>query len=70
MSEKPTCEELEKRIRELEKAGSERKQAEKAQKESEKRYRTFINSTSDLVFLKDSEFNYIVFEQSHGRFLW
>lgn len=39
---------------------TEQKQAEEALRESETRYSTFINSTSDMVFLKDDRLRYIV----------
>ncbi|OGR22131.1 MAG: hypothetical protein A2277_12740 [Desulfobacterales bacterium RIFOXYA12_FULL_46_15] len=39
---------------------TEQKQAEEALRESETRYSTFINSTTDMVFLKDGQFRYIV----------
>lgn len=45
-----------------------RRKAEKALKESEERYRTFINSTSDLVFLKDSEFKYVILNKAMADF--
>ena len=57
MSEKPTCEELEKRIRELEKAGSERRQAEEALRESEAKFRFLTESMSDIVWTVDLDFN-------------
>jgi len=37
-----------------------RKEAEAALKASEERYRTFIDSTSDAVFLKDDQLRYII----------
>jgi len=37
----------------------ERKQAEEAQRISEEHLKTFLNTTSDLVFLKDSEYRHI-----------
>ena len=51
MSEKPTYEELEQRIRELEQAASEHKQTEKRLRESEKKFRTFFETTNDAVFV-------------------
>jgi PAS domain S-box-containing protein len=39
---------------------TERKRAEEALQISEKRYRTFINSTPDMVFLKDGKFQHIL----------
>ena len=44
MSEKPTYEQLEQRVRELEKAESERKQAEKALQESEQKFRSIFEN--------------------------
>ena len=45
-----------------------RKQVEKALRKSEERYRTFINATSDMVFLKDDEFRHIVANKSLAAF--
>ncbi len=39
---------------------TEAKRTEEAVKESEERYRSFINSTSDMVFLKDDQFKHLV----------
>ena len=47
---------------------TERKQAEEALKESETRYSTFINSTSDFVFLKDNHFSHIVANRALAEF--
>ncbi|MFO7877741.1 MAG: PAS domain S-box protein [Desulfovermiculus sp.] len=47
---------------------SQRKRTEEALRESENRYRTFINSTSDLVFLKDDQFKYIVVNNSFAKY--
>ena len=46
-----------------------RKQAEEALHESEARYRTFINATSDLVFLKDETFRYLISNRANSAFL-
>jgi len=59
---------LKQRIRELEKSESDRKQAEEALREGEERYRTFINATSDMVFLKDELFRNIVVNKSLATF--
>ena len=45
-----------------------RKQAEEALRESETRYRTFINATSDLVFLKDDAFRYLISNRANSAF--
>ena len=39
---------------------TEREQMEVALRESEERYRTFIGATADIVYLKDSQFRYIL----------
>lgn len=57
MPEKPTCEELEQRIRELEKAEFERKQAEEVLRESEAKFRFLTESTPDIVWTVDMDFN-------------
>ncbi len=59
MSEKPSYEELEKRVLELEQAESERKKAKDALKESERRLRTLIRAIPDLVWVKDQNGRYV-----------
>jgi two-component system cell cycle sensor histidine kinase/response regulator CckA len=51
MSEKPTYEELEQRVRELEEAKSERKLAEKALRESEENFRRLFEQSIDAVII-------------------
>ena len=46
-----------------------RKQAEEGLQESEARYRTFTNTTSDLVFLKDETFRYLISNRANSAFL-
>ncbi|MEN6360367.1 MAG: PAS domain S-box protein [Smithella sp.] len=48
---------------------STRKQTEKALRESEDLYRTFINATSDMVFLKDELFRNIVVNKPFAVFM-
>ncbi|MFH0735422.1 MAG: PAS domain-containing sensor histidine kinase [bacterium] len=43
--------------------------AENALKKSEERYRTFINSNVDLVFLKDDQYRYLMINKSYELFL-
>ncbi|MCG2722345.1 MAG: PAS domain S-box protein [Thermodesulfovibrionales bacterium] len=45
------------------------KQAEKALKEKEGLYRTFINSTSDMVFLKDEQLRHIIVNKALLKYL-
>ncbi len=45
------------------------KQAEAALVSSEQRYRTFIDATSDLVFLKDAAFRYLISNRANNSFL-
>jgi PAS domain S-box-containing protein len=47
----------------------ERNQAEEALRLSEERYKTFINSTSDIVFIKDENFRYVVSNSANNEFL-
>ena len=48
---------------------TQRKQIEMALKGSETRYRTFIDATSDLVFLKDETFRYLISNRANSAFL-
>jgi PAS domain S-box-containing protein len=48
---------------------SERKQAEERLRASEERYRTFIDATSDAVFLKDERLRYIIINRALRKFL-
>ena len=61
MTEKPTYEALEKRIKELEKEASELKQAKEVLKESEQKYRHLSESLLDTVYEFDREgkFTYV-----------
>ncbi len=47
---------------------SRRKAVENALRSSEARYRTFVDSTSDGVFLKDSRFRYVIVNRRFRRF--
>jgi len=47
---------------------TERKEAELALKTSEERYNTFINESSDMIFIKDDRFRYIVVNDAMTRF--
>ncbi|MDI6740113.1 MAG: PAS domain S-box protein, partial [Candidatus Edwardsbacteria bacterium] len=47
---------------------TDQKRAELALRESEVRYRTFLESTSDLVFLKDNDFRYIIVNKPYLDF--
>ena len=47
---------------------TERKRAEVILEDSERRYRTFIDATSDMVFLKDESFRYIISNRTNSQF--
>ena len=47
---------------------TERKKAEDTLVESEERYRIFINSTKDMVFLKDDKLNYLLVNEAMATF--
>ncbi|HEY5485760.1 MAG TPA: PAS domain S-box protein [Candidatus Cryosericum sp.] len=48
---------------------TDRKRGEEALRASEMRYRTFIDATSDLVFLKDESFRYLMSNGANNSFL-
>jgi len=48
---------------------TEREQMEVALRESEARYRTFIGATADIVYLKDSQFRYILVNKAMEEML-
>lgn len=54
MPEKPTYEELEKRVRELEKADNDRRRTEAALRESREKYRLLVENQTDLVVKVDT----------------
>ncbi|MCK9392622.1 MAG: PAS domain-containing protein [Syntrophales bacterium] len=58
---------IERELREAE-SSYQRKQADKALKESEELYRTFINATSDMVYLKDEQFHHLVVNKRLAAF--
>ena len=53
MTQKPTYEELEQRIKELEKVGVEHKRVEVALTESEEKYRNLFHRSNDAIFIHD-----------------
>ena len=55
MYEKPTYEELERRVQELEKAETERKQTEKSLRDSEKKYRALFENMAQGVFYQRAD---------------
>ncbi len=59
---------LKQRIKDLQQPEVIRKRTEEALRESEERYRTFIDSTSDMVFLKDENFRYILVNKKLATF--
>jgi PAS domain S-box-containing protein len=48
---------------------TDRKRVEEALRASEMRYRTFIDASSDLVFLKDESFRYLISNGANNSFL-
>ena len=61
MPQKPSYEDLEKRIRELEKAEAECKTAEEALRETEERFRVIFESSRDAIFITapDARFSFV-----------
>ena len=69
MSKKPTYEELEQSVKKLEQEAVKHKQVDEALTQSEERYRTFIDSTSDIVFLKDEHFRHVMVNEAYAQYL-
>ncbi|NVO21700.1 MAG: response regulator [Bacteroidetes bacterium] len=46
-----------------------REMAEQALRESEQRYRTFLDSTADMAFIKDEKFRYILMNKANIEFI-
>ncbi len=67
MPEKPTYEELEKRIRELEQVESERLRTEEALRRSKKRYRLLIEHLNDLVVEIDPKGRFLFVSPSYCK---
>ncbi len=67
MAEKPTYEELEKRIQELEQTESKRKQMEYALKKSEKLYRLLAENVTDIIWTMDMDLNFTYYSPSITR---
>jgi len=55
MAEKPTYEELERKVKELEKEAANSKRAEKALRESEEKFRTLFEASTDGILITDIE---------------
>ena len=68
MAQKPTYEELRKRVSTLKKSESRRKRVEKALKESEAYLRTLIRTIPELVWMKDPEGIYLFCNARFERF--
>ena len=47
---------------------TERRRGDDALRESEERYRAFVNSTSDLAFVKNEDFRYVLVNRAHQDF--
>jgi PAS domain S-box-containing protein len=67
MPEKPTYEELEKRVRELEKADTDRRRTEAALRESREKYRLLVENQTDLVVKVDTEGRFQFVSPSYCR---
>ncbi len=63
MSEKPTYEELEQRVKELEKESAKLKRAERALQESEEKYRLLVNNLPGIVYKGYKDWSVEFFDQ-------
>ncbi len=68
MARKPTCEELEQRIRELEKEFAKRKQAEDELRESEEKYRSILENMQEGYWEVDLAGNFTFFNDALCKF--
>jgi len=69
MTNKPTYEELEQRVKELEQEEAERKQAEEALQESKERFRAIFETAQDSIFIKDRDLHTALLIQAWNVFL-
>ncbi len=67
MTQKPTYEELEQKIKKLQHAESERKKAEKALQASQKRFLTVLNSLDATIYVADLETYEILFMNNYMK---
>jgi len=67
MAKKPTCKELEQRVKQLEKESLERKRADDALRESEEKYRNLADSIADVFFAFDEDLKYTYWNEASER---
>jgi PAS domain S-box-containing protein len=68
MSDKPTYEELEQRVKELEKEARKAKRLEETLLESDERLRAFMGSATDSFSIYDSELNFVDINEAGAKF--
>ena len=67
MTDKPTYEELQQRVKELENQIVEGKLAGEAQRESEERFRAIFETAKDSIFIKDRHLRYTLVNPTMER---